>query len=123
VAYVRSPGYRKQEGAAAFARDDYPGVYDWSAMGYAPKTLYSGKITFFWSTSRPSLIHGFRVTRFRSAWRKAEAGTGNEVHVLPFSHWTLLSENLDLLAERLRASLMPVNGTSARSAEPQGPSR
>ena len=70
----RSPGYRKQGGPAAFARDDYPGVTDWTAMGYAPETLYSGKITFFWSTSRPSLntwLQGHEVPRC-----VAQAGSG-----------------------------------------------
>lgn len=112
LTYLRSPEYRRQRGLTDFAREDYPGIYDWTAMDYRPTSLYPGKITFFWSTNRPSLIHGFRVTRYRRGWRSVEAANEVEVHVLPFGHWTCLNEHLDLLAERLRASLIRVNGST-----------
>jgi hypothetical protein len=92
-------------------------------MGYRPESIYPGKITFIWSSTRPTLIHGFRVTRYRSPWRRVEAGKESVIQMLPFSHWTALNENLDLLAERMRASLISVKGSAgattstARSAD------
>jgi thioesterase domain-containing protein len=106
AACIRSPGYRRSRGFGDFIQEDYPGIYDWTAMDYRPSSLYLGKITFFWSSTRPSLIHGFRVARFRRGWRGVEAAGAAEVRVLPFGHWTCLSDHLDLLAERLNESLI-----------------
>jgi thioesterase domain-containing protein len=103
---MRSPRYRRSRGFGDFAREDYPGVYDWAAMDYRPTSIYPGKITFFWSRTRPSLIHGFRVARFRRGWRSVEVAGAAEIRVLPFGHWTCLNEHLDVLAERLNESLV-----------------
>jgi thioesterase domain-containing protein len=106
LACIRSPDYRRSRSFGDFVREDYPGIYDWTALDYRPTSLYLGKITFFWSSTRPSLIHGFRVARFRRGWRSVEAAGAAEVRVLPFGHWTCLSDHLDVLAERLNESLI-----------------
>ena len=105
LAYARSAGYRRTA-TAGLERDDYPGIYDWTAMAYsAPRVVQAGRTTFIWSVNRPSLIHGFRVSRFRRTWRDAESDLGVQVRELPYTHWTLLSENLDSLARLLRETL------------------
>jgi hypothetical protein len=94
--YARSSDYRKSNGFAGLGREDYPGIYDWSAMGYRPPNLYPGRITFFWSVTQP----------FRRGWRSVEAANETDVQVLPCRHMTCLNEYLDDLAERLRKSLV-----------------
>jgi thioesterase domain-containing protein len=111
AACIRSRAYRRSNGFRDFVREDYPGVYDWTAMGYRPESLYAGKITFIWSTTRPSLIHGFRVARFRRGWRRVEAASEVEIRVVPCRHWTCLNEHLDDLADGLRATLSSVGSS------------
>lgn len=103
-AYLRSPDYRRSTRFADFGREDYPGIYDWTAMEYRPTSLYPGKITFFWSVTQP----------FRRGWRSIEAANEVEVHILPCRHMTCLNEYLDQLTERLRTSMVGV-GASADS--------
>src|SRR5207244_2286576 len=67
--YLRDGDYRQTSAFFGFAREDYPGIYDWSAMEYKPGTLYPGKVTFFWSITQP----------FRRGWRKVEVA--NEVEI------------------------------------------
>jgi len=74
-------------------RDDYPGIYDWLAMGYRPADLYPGPITFLWSAAQP----------FRGGWRGVEERNDVEVHVLRCRHMTCLNDHLGELAERMRA--------------------
>ena len=100
--YVRSPDYRRSSGFAGLGREDYPGMYDWTAMDYRPPSLYPGKITFFWSVTQP----------FRRGWRSVEAANEIEVHILPCRHMTCLNEYLDDLAERLRKSLVGVGSAT-----------
>jgi len=95
LAYVRSADYRKANGFRGFGRDDYPGIYNWSAMDYAPPGLYPGRVAVIWSGAQP----------YRSGWRRAEKSEMVEVHILPGRH---LYESLDILAERLRTCLAPV---------------
>jgi hypothetical protein len=76
-------------------RQDYPGTYDWVALGYLPPGLYPGKITFFWTSGE----------RFRSGWRKVEQVNEVEVRFLPGMHMNSIGEHLDVLAERLSACL------------------
>jgi Thioesterase domain len=98
--YVRSHQYRRAERSWRFGRRDYPGIYDWSAMDYAPAAPYAGKVTFIWSSTQT----------FRKAWRRVEATNETEVHILPGAHMTLLTEHLDSLANCLRKSLSTLDG-------------
>ncbi len=100
-AYLRSPEYRLSNGLTDFEREDYPGIYDWTAMAHRPTNLYPGKITFLWSVTQP----------FRKGWRRVESSNEVEVHVLPCHHETCLNEYLDNLAEHVRESLTGVSGT------------
>jgi cytochrome P450 len=100
-AYLRSREYRMSNGLTHYEREDYPGVYDWTAMAHRPAKLYPGKITFFWSVTQP----------FRKGWRKVESLNEVEVHVLSCRHTTCLNDYLDSLAVHVRDSLADVNGT------------
>ena len=93
VAYVRSADYRRSTGFDGFRQDDYPGIYNWTAMDYMPSGPYTGKTAVIWSGSQP----------YRQGWRKAEKSQAVEVHVLPGRH---LYDSLDALAERLRRCLL-----------------
>ncbi len=96
------PGPRRDKESFAFPRldsetlrQDYPGVYNWSGLGYAPPNLYPGKITFFWTSGE----------RFRSGWRKVEEANEVEVHLLPGVHLNSLRDHLHVLVELLSALL------------------
>src|SRR5262249_46526909 len=52
-AYLRSSEYRVSNELTKFKREDYPGIYDWTAMAHRPTNLYPGKITFLWSVTQP----------------------------------------------------------------------
>lgn len=104
AAYLRSAGHRASN-PAKLPRDDYPGFYDWIAMDYRAQMPAAERVTFIWSTNRPSLIHGLRVVRFRSAWRGVEKQPGVVAHTVPYNHWTALNENLDALARLIADSL------------------
>jgi amino acid adenylation domain-containing protein len=73
-------------------RQENLNLYDWSASDYAPD-LYSGKITFFWTSEEPWRPVG---------WQKVvEAKRGAvEIHMLPGNHITSRTEYLPVLAER-----------------------
>jgi Thioesterase domain len=92
---VRNPQYWRSKDFWRWGRYDYPGVYDWIALGYTPTSLYPGKITFFWSITEP----------FRKGWRKVEEANVVEVYILPAGHMACLSEHLHDLAERLHPCL------------------
>jgi pimeloyl-[acyl-carrier protein] synthase len=96
--YLRYPAYRRDRASWRFGRGDYPGVYDWIAMGYRPADLYPGKIVFLWSVTQP----------FRRGWSAVEAANDVEVHVLPCEHITCLNEYLDDLGELLRLRLAAI---------------
>jgi thioesterase domain-containing protein len=104
AAYVRSGGFRATQ-PAELPRDDYPGVYDWTAMEYRPAAPPAARTTFLWTSNRPSLIHGFRVTRYRPSWRSVETAPGVEARTLPFNHWTALNDDLESLARQVAAAL------------------
>ena len=81
-------------------RLDYESVFTWLTLGYKPRDLYPGKITFFWSsrdwaTKEP----------FHSGWRKVEEMNEVEIHIFPGLHMSLVTEQLPLLAEQLRSCL------------------
>lgn len=95
---LRHPHFRRSQDFWRWGRYDYPGVYDWIALGYLPTSLYPGKIIFFWSITEP----------FRRGWRKVEEANQIEVHILPGRHMACLSEHLHDLAERLSICLSKV---------------
>jgi len=94
ASYLTSRDYRTTEKFTGFEREDYPGIYDWAAMGNGAVGRYAGKITFLWSVTQP----------FRQGWRSIEASE-REDHVLPCRHSTCLNEHLDLLVDVLQDSL------------------
>jgi len=88
---------------------DYPRLFDWIALGYAPPTPYPGKITFFWAG------RGGEARDFRRGWRHVEQGiTGNEVeiHMVPGDHITCRTEQLDAFAEELRKCVATAQAAS-----------
>lgn len=95
---LRHPHYRRSKDFWRWGRYDYPGIYDWIALGYTPTSLYPGKITFFWSITEP----------FRRGWHKVEEVNEVEVQILPGRHMACLSEYLYDLAERLSICLNSV---------------
>ncbi len=92
--YARYGDYRRSRDWR-FGRQDYPGIYDWIALGYKPASLYPGKVTFFWTSTQP----------FRSGWQAVEAAGKSELHILSGRHMTSLNTHLPELAERLRRVL------------------
>ena len=94
ASYLTSREYRTTEKFTGFEREDYPGIYDWSAMGNGPVGGYAGKIFFLWSVTQP----------FRQGWRSIEA-SDREDHVLPCRHSTCLNQHLDLLVDVLQGAL------------------
>lgn len=92
--YLRRPSYRSIDGFWSLTREDYPGIFDWAAMGNTLTNPYPGKMVFLWSATQP----------FRRGWRRIET-QAMEVRVLPCEDATCLSEHLDMLAERLRTYL------------------
>lgn len=79
---------------AEILRQDSPDTYAWVVAGYMPG-LYSGKITFFWTSDEPWRPVG---------WQKiVKAKEGEmEIHVIPGNHITGRTEHLQVLAEHLR---------------------
>jgi len=94
--YLRSSHYRRSKGdrvpTAKALRVDYPTIFDWLALDYAPSSLYPGKITLFWPDSHP----------FRKGWRKVEKANEVDIHLLPGTHITCRTDYLHVLAEHLR---------------------
>jgi amino acid adenylation domain-containing protein len=76
-------------------RQDYEAISDWVASGYVPKP-YLGKITLFWNSEEP--FH-------RVEWRKVAKAKKVEVHIIPGTHMTCLTEHVHALAEHLRMCL------------------
>jgi thioesterase domain-containing protein len=95
-AYLTVPGYRRSTRLLPFGREDYPGVYDWTAMRYQPTDSYRGKTTVLWSSGQP----------FRSGWREYELGEECDSHVLSGTHESCLDEDLPELVEELRRSML-----------------
>ena len=81
--------------ALADLRQNYPRLFDWIALGYAPSSLYAGKITFFWTEGENE------ERASRKSWRKVEANGEVEVHLLPGDHMTSRTEYLHVLADHL----------------------
>ena len=78
-------------------------------MGYRPRTLYDGKVTFFWTEA----FYEERTDVKR--WRKVEVGGKIEVHVIPGDHMTSRTEYLPVLAEHLDSCI--------RKAQESAPAR
>jgi hypothetical protein len=83
-------------------RQDYPGIFEWTDMGYIPPSLYPGKITFFWDSEEP-----WR----RAGWRRAVETNEIEVHIIPGTQMACRTEYLHILAEHLRVCLSKVQVT------------
>lgn len=91
-------------------RQDYPRVFDWVALGYAPSSLYVGKVTFFWAYA------GKEAKAFRKGWRKVEANGEIEVHLIPGDHITCRTDYLQVLADHLSTCIRKAQ-TSTSSTE------
>ena len=76
-------------------RQDYPGVYEWIALDYKPRSLYPGKVTFFWSEGEI----------YRYGWLKMEATSEVEIHLIPGDHVTCRTNYLHDLTEHLKDCL------------------
>jgi thioesterase domain-containing protein len=81
---------------------NYPRLWDWVALEYAPSSIYDGKITFFWTegenegkVERPS----------RKSWRKVEVRDQVEIHIVPGDHITSRTVYLPVLARHLDSCL------------------
>lgn len=72
-------------------RHDYPTIFDWLALDYAPQSLHPGKITFFWPSTET----------YRKGWRKVEKANEVEVHIIPGTHISCRTDYLHILAECL----------------------
>lgn len=90
---------------------NYPRLFDWIALGYAPPALYPGKITFFWTegenegkVERPS----------RKSWHNVEATGEVEIHLIPGDHITSRTVYLPVLAEHLDSCLRSVRNLASR---------
>ncbi len=81
-------------------RLDYESVFTWLTLGYKPLSLYPDKITFFWSSRDWTTKEPFHI-----GWRKVEKTNEVEIHIFPGLHMSLVTEQLPLLAERLRTCL------------------
>jgi hypothetical protein len=108
--YLRDPSYRARTRLIGFGREDYPGIYDWGAMGYAPDSIYPGKVTFFWSIKEP----------FRRGWSAVEQAGQVEVQVLPCSHITCFTDYIEELSQHLRDCLLAAEAAAmgGRAAQP-----
>jgi hypothetical protein len=79
----------------AFLRQ-YIFIFNWVATGYAPPSLYPGKIVFFWNRDEPNIEAG---------WRNVLEANEVENHFIPGTHKSLLIDHLHDLAGRLRTCL------------------
>lgn len=77
---------------------NYPRLFDWVALGYAPSSIYAGKITFFWTEGENE---GNVERASRKSWRKVEAMGEVEIHLIPGNHITSRTVYLPVLAEHL----------------------
>ncbi len=100
--YLRSSQYRKTKDlrvpTAKALRQHYPTIFDWIALDYTPPDIYSGKITFFWSSEG-------KERTFRRGWRRVEKTNEVEIYIMPGTHITSRTEHLHVLAEHLRTCL------------------
>lgn len=86
------------DGHLSFAslNQDYARLFDWIAAKYAPSSLYRGKITFFWT------IGDNEERASRKSWRKVEANSNVELHLIPGDHITSRTVFLPVLADHLK---------------------
>ncbi len=105
--YLRSSHYRRSKDAyvstAKVLRQDYPTIFDWLAMEYAPSSLYPGKVTIFWPSTET----------FRKGWRKAEKALEVEITIIPGTHITCRTDYLHILAEHLSACVSKAQGAAS----------
>ena len=72
-------------------RKDYVGIFSWLSTGYA-LNHYPGKITFFWASEEPHL---------KEEWQKIAEATEVEVHSVPGTHMTCITEHISVSAQHL----------------------
>lgn len=80
----------------ASLNQDYARLFDWIAAKYAPSSLYTGKITFFWT------IGDNEERASRKSWRTVEANGNVEPHLIPGDHITSRTVFLPVLADHLK---------------------
>jgi len=94
------PRFRSSILASDALREDYESVFTWLTLGYHPPKPYPGKIMFFWSSADWSTKEPFHI-----GWRKVEETQEVENHVFPGKHMDLVTDQLPVLVESLRACL------------------
>ncbi len=73
---------------------DYVGVFNWVVSRYET-SVYPGKITFYWASEEPYIEHSWAsVTAIKSS-------EDIENHVVPGTHMSCVTENMQYLAESL----------------------
>ncbi len=90
---------------------NYPRLFDWIASGYRPRSLYDGKVTFFWT-------HGDEKERIerrsRKSWRDLEINYKSEVHLIPGDHITSRTTYLHVLAEHLDSCIRQAQASTSK---------
>lgn len=77
-------------------RQDFPAIFDWTAMRSSATDPYPGKITFFWDSEEP-----WR----RKGWSKVAETNEVEVHIFPGRQLPMRTTYLPMLAAQLKAQL------------------
>lgn len=106
---VTFPRLRSSLPKADALREDYESVFTWLTLGYKPPAPYAGKITFFWSSA-----DWFTKEPFHNGWRRVEDTQQVEIHIFPGKHMALVTDQLDVLIESLRACLDTAQKASSR---------
>jgi hypothetical protein len=88
-------------------RKEFPAMFIWATAEYKP-SFYPGKVTLFWDEAEP--------VRRRWWQRMAKRKDGDvEVHIVPGSHKTCKTEQVDGLAECLHQCLLKTKSLVERS--------
>lgn len=96
---------------------NYPRLFDWVALAYAPSSIYAGKITFFWTEGENQ---GNVERASRKSWRKVEANGEVEMHLIPGDHTTSRTVYLPVLAEHLGSCLRKAQEPAPWTSRGQG---
>jgi hypothetical protein len=77
-------------------RQDWISMFTWMVSDYARPRPYAGKVTYFWAHDD---------LERRRAWPKVAEAHEAEVHVIPGTHYSLITDHLHVLSAQLRLSL------------------
>jgi thioesterase domain-containing protein len=77
-------------------RHPWAGMYRWAVAGYDKLEPYPGKIALFWASE--AFVHC-------GPWRKVSEVRDGATHVFPGTHLSCKTDNLHIVAERLRTYL------------------